>query len=165
MNERSLMENTTKILWAVRVLGGVYLLFLLVLFLLWGRNQTYQDIPMADYVKLFSNYVPFKTTVEQFKMLNAGLINKSIVISNTIGHLLAFIPLGLIMAIGWKQKWQCHLAIVGFVALLIEMLQLFLRIGSFDVDAILLDVLGYFIGFCFVYTVNKYLIRKDVHDV
>lgn len=159
------MDKATKRLWVSRVLGGVYLLFLLVLFLIWGRNQTFQDMPMADYVKLFSNFVPFKTTIEQFKMLNAGLINKSIVVSNTIGHILVFIPLGLIMAIGWKQKWQIHLAFVGSLSVLVELSQLFLRIGSFDVDALLLNVLGYYIGFWAVHAVNNYLKRKDDRDV
>lgn len=158
------MEKTTNRLWAVRALGGAYLIFLLFLFLLWRRSQTYQDMPIADYIKLFSNYVPLKTTIEQIKLLNAGLINKRIVVSNTIAHIVAFIPFGMMVTIGWKQKWQFHLAVVVSISLLVELLQLFFRIGSFDVDALLFNVLGYFIGFWLIHAIVKVMRRKDDHN-
>lgn len=159
------MDNTERKLWASRILGIAYLLLLLFLFLLWGRSQTYLEMPLTEYIKLFTNYVPCKTTIEQIKLMNDGLINRNIVFSNTIAHVLVFIPLGMIMAIAWKQKWRLHLVFAGTVSLTIELLQLLLRIGSFDVDAALLNVLGYFIGFWAMHGIINRFKRKDDYNV
>lgn len=159
------MDNTERKLWASRILGIAYLLLLLFLFLLWGRSRTYLEMPLTEYIKLFTNYVPCKTTIEQIKLMNAGLINRNIVFSNTIAHVLVFIPLGMIMAIAWKQKWRLHLVFAGTVSLTIELLQLLLRIGSFDVDAALLNVLGYFIGFWAMHGIINRFKRKDDYNV
>ena len=69
------MVKTEKKLWVVRILSGVYLLILLFLYLLWGRSQTDLEMPLTEYIKLFTNFVPCKTTIEQIKLMNAGSIN------------------------------------------------------------------------------------------
>ena len=86
--------NSQKRRYMLRGLSVAYALFLLYLFLIWGRMQMFQDLPLSEYAKLYVNVIPLKTTVEQLRNLNAGLINTEIVLANTLGHILAFFPMG-----------------------------------------------------------------------
>ena len=132
----------------LRGLSVAYALFLLYLFLIWGRMQMFQDLPLSEYAKLYVNVIPLKTTVEQLRNLNAGLINTEIVLANTLGHILAFFPMGALL-------------LVTIFSLLMELTQLVLHIGSFDVDAIIFNVVGYFVGLWLTKAVTRAIKRKQ----
>ena len=69
--------------------------------------------------------------------------------ANLIGNLLAFIPYGYLLPKSYprcKKWWRVFYCAVGFV-LCIELFQLFSAFGAFDVDDILLNVLGAMIGY------------------
>ena len=141
--------NSQKKRYVVSGLSVAYVLFLVYLFLVWGRGPIFQELPISEYAKTYVNVIPFKTTVEQLRNLNAGLINTEIVLANTLGHILAFFPMG------------AHLLLVSFFSLLLELIQLVLHIGSFDVDAIIFNVLGYFVGLWFTKAVTSSIKRKQ----
>ena len=121
----------------------------------------FQDLPLSEYAKTYVNVIPFKTTVEQLRNLNAGLINTEIVLANTLGHILAFFPMGALLALAYERTRQKHLLLVSFFSLLLELIQLVLHIGSFDVDAIIFNVLGYFVGLWFTKAVTSSIKRKQ----
>lgn len=153
--------NSQKRRYMLRGLSVAYALFLLYLFLIWGRMQMFQDLPLSEYAKLYVNVIPLKTTVEQLRNLNAGLINTEIVLANTLGHILAFFPMGALLALAYEGTRQKHLLLVSFFSLLLELIQLVLHIGSFDVDAIIFNVLGYFVGLWFTKAVTSSIKRKQ----
>lgn len=157
--------NSQKRRYVLIGLSVAYVLFLLYLFLIWGRMQMFQDLPISEYAKMYVNAIPFKTTVEQLRNLNAGLINTEIVLANTLGHVLAFIPLGALMAVYYERAWQKHLLLVAFFSFLLELMQLVLHIGSFDVDAIIFNVVGYFVGLWFTKAVTRAIKRKSTRKV
>lgn len=142
-------------------LSVAYVLFLVYLFLVWGRGPIFQELPISEYAKTYVNVIPFKTTVEQLRNLNAGLINTEIVLANTLGHILAFFPMGALLALAYERTRQKHLLLVSFFSLLLELIQLVLHIGSFDVDAIIFNVLGYFVGLWFTKAVTSSIKRKQ----
>ena len=145
----------------LRGLSVAYALFLLYLFLIWGRMQMFQDLPLSEYAKLYVNVIPLKTTVEQLRNLSTGLVNTVIVLANTLGHILVFIPLGALLELAYEGTWQKHLLLVTVFSLLLELIQLVLHIGSFDVDAIIFNVLGYFVGLWFTKAVTSSNKRKQ----
>ena len=145
----------------LRGLSVAYALFLLYLFLIWGRMQMFQDLPLSEYAKLYVNVIPLKTTVEQLRNLNAGLINTEIVLANTLGHILAFFPMGALLALAYEGTWKKHLLLVTIFSLLMELTQLVLHIGSFDVDAIIFNVVGYFVGLWLTKAVTSSIKRKQ----
>ena len=153
--------NSQKRRYMLRGLSVAYALFLLYLFLIWGRMQMFQDLPLSEYAKLYVNVIPLKTTVEQLRNLNAGLINTEIVLANTLGHILAFFPMGALLALAYERTRQKHLLLVSFFCLLLELIQLVLHIGSFDVDAIIFNVVGYFVGLWFTKAVMGTIKRKQ----
>lgn len=69
--------------------------------------------------------------------------------ANLFGNVLVFIPYGFLLPKGYPKcgKWwrTCYCAI-GFV-ICIELFQLFSAFGAFDVDDILLNVLGAMLGY------------------
>ena len=142
-------------------LSVAYVLFLVYLFLVWGRGPIFQELPISEYAKTYVNVIPFKTTVEQLRNLNAGLINTEIVLANTLGHILAFFPMGALLALAYERTRQKHLLLVSFFSLLLELIQLVLHIGSLDVDAIIFNVLGYFVGLWFTKSVTSSIKRKQ----
>ena len=153
--------NSQKKRCVVSGLSVAYVLFLVYLFLVWGRGPIFQELPISEYAKSYVNVIPFKTTVEQLRNLNAGLINTEIVLANTLGHILAFFPMGALLALAYERTRQKHLLLVSFFSLLLELIQLVLHIGSFDVDAIIFNVLGYFVGLWFTKAVTSSIKRKQ----
>ena len=149
----------------LRGLSVAYALFLLYLFLIWGRMQMFQDLPLSEYAKLYVNVIPLKTTVEQLRNLNARLINTEIVLANTLGHILAFFPMGALLALAYEGTWKKHLLLVTIFSLLMELTQLVLHIGSFDVDAIIFNVVGYFVGLWLTKAVTRAIKRKSTRKV
>lgn len=123
--------------------------------------QMFQDLPLSEYAKLYVNVIPLKTTVEQLRNLSTGLVNTGIVLANTLGHILVFIPLGALLELAYEGTWQKHLLLVTVFSLLLELIQLVLHIGSFDVDAIIFNVLGYFVGLWFTKAVTSSIKRKQ----
>ncbi len=113
--------------------------------------QMFQDLPLSEYAKLYVNVIP----------LNAGLINTEIVLANTLGHILAFFPMGALLALAYEGTWKKHLLLVTIFSLLMELTQLVLHIGSFDVDAIIFNVVGYFVGLWLTKAVMGTIKRKQ----
>ena len=68
---------------------------------------------------------------------------------NLAGNILAFVPFGLFLPILVKRVRSLgKTLLLGFeFSLFVEVLQLFSKVGSFDVDDILLNTSGVFIGY------------------
>ena len=75
---------------------------------------------------------------------------------NIVGNVLAFVPFGFLAPqIFWRCKSAVLTVMLGFEAsLLVEVLQLVTKVGSFDVDDLLLNTLGCVLGFVF-YVLGK----------
>ncbi|MGN0308339.1 MAG: VanZ family protein [Lachnospiraceae bacterium] len=68
---------------------------------------------------------------------------------NLFGNVLAFIPFGFLLPLCFEQSkkwWQVFLWSI-FLVMGIELFQLFSAFGAFDVDDILLNMLGCLIGY------------------
>lgn len=81
---------------------------------------------------------------------------------NIVGNVVAFIPFGLCMPV-FARSYR-HFLVTFFNGLLmiscIETIQLVYKVGSFDVDDILLNIMGVMIGF-FLYKAAVH-IRKNI---
>lgn len=91
-----------------------------------------------------ANFVPFRTILPQAfgggNRLTAGL--------NLAGNILPFIPIGLLVPMVWRNmKWPDALAVSVAVGCLMEGMELFFRVGVFDVDDILLNAFGVMLGY------------------
>lgn len=71
------------------------------------------------------------------------------VVWNLGGNVLCFMPFGFFVPLMAKQagRWYLTGLLSLYLSLLIELTQLFLKVGSFDVDDLLLNTAGGLLGF------------------
>ncbi|WP_423406991.1 VanZ family protein [Heyndrickxia sp. MSNUG] len=93
------------------------------------------------------NIIPFKTISNYIKA--SSHINQNIWISNLFGNVLAFLPMGFFLPMLFKRFngiWKTTCA-VFLATSSVEVLQFLTRVGSFDVDDIILNTAGGIIGY------------------
>lgn len=128
----------------------LYLLFLsYLLFFAYYR----QSVIILDY-----NLTPFGTIALYFNLLATGYFHAWF--TNFCGNILAFMPFGFLVPLLFKRFYIVKTIILSsMVSLLVESLQLGFRIGSFDVDDIILNTIGglcgYLVARIFMIMMNK----------
>lgn len=97
--------------------------------------------------RINSNIIPFRNTYEY--IIGSDRYNLEIILHNTIGNILIFVPLGIFLPIIFKRLKTfskfCLSSILIIVS--IEILQFFLQIGQFDIDDIILNTIGSIAGY------------------
>ncbi|WP_413305597.1 VanZ family protein [Bacillus sp. 1P10SD] len=99
--------------------------------------------------KLNSNLIPFKT-ISRY-IIEREHYNVDIILHNTLGNILIFVPLGILLPILFKKYRSFAKLLISVVGMTfaIEIGQFFLQIGQFDIDDVILNVIGALIGFAF----------------
>ncbi|MDO4633954.1 MAG: VanZ family protein [Eubacteriales bacterium] len=132
----------------------VYLLFMVYfLFLAEGFGRVDSGRTYAYNLRLFQEIRRFWDNRESLGM-KAVLINIG-------GNVLCFVPFGCIVPILWRKMSKAGkiLLLSFFSSLMIEIIQLIFKVGSFDVDDLLLNTIGGMLGFA-VYSVCDVIRRK-----
>jgi glycopeptide antibiotics resistance protein len=109
--------------------------------------------------QLNSNIIPFQNTITY--IIGSDRFNQDIIINNTLGNILIFLPLGIFLPILFKKfnrlsKVFISLTIISFS---IEVLQFVLQIGQFDIDDIILNTMGVVLGYFVIKTI------RDITDL
>lgn len=127
-----------------RIIFGIYFLVLLKLVVFKGSY--------ADLAAHFSgdgpspifpqphNIIPFHTLYYYISMQEPF----DVALRNIFGNMILFIPYAFLLPFAYHGlgSFKKNLLVVFITSLLFELLQLITRLGSFDVDDILLNVLG-----------------------
>ena len=99
---------------------------------------------------MYSNFIPFKTIYGFIQKAITGSINNNIVFNNIIGNIIVFAPFGILVPMLFEKKFSklknFTLLMIG-VVLAVEYIQFVTKTGSFDVDDLILNVLGAVIVF------------------
>ena len=107
------------------------------------------------------NHTKFSYNLTLFKEIRRFLVHGNIlghraVLINIVGNVVAFMPFGFILPEVWDQlnHWST-ITLMGFLfSLCVELIQLVGRVGSFDVDDLLLNTVGALIGY-FAFVIAK----------
>jgi len=93
---------------------------------------------------------------------NSRRLNTEYKTNNLLGNLIGFVPLGLLLPLilpwfrnGFKILFAGFLISLGY-----ETVQLLTGLGVFDVDDLILNTTGAFVGFILFYLIKLSLIRK-----
>jgi glycopeptide antibiotics resistance protein len=90
------------------------------------------------------NYIPFKTIVPYLLGDNGFLIGAL----NIGGNIAFLIPIGFLLPFAFAQiDWKKSLAVAVLTGMSIEVTQVFLQIGIFDIDDVILNGLGVMVGY------------------
>lgn len=129
--------------------------FLLVYCVILIKVLVFKDIPMVRIGSLMlnfggtngdnpPNFVPFKTILP-YLLGNKGWIIAGL---NLLGNIALLVPLGLILPFIYvNMTWKRSLIIAFLAGLTIEVMQVVLQVGIFDIDDVILNGLGVMIGY------------------
>ncbi|ADU50633.1 VanZ family protein [Thermaerobacter marianensis DSM 12885] len=108
-------------------------------------NQDWQPQSLMLQWRFAVNPVPFRTIAGYL----AGEPSAGIAVQNLAGNVLIFVPWGVLWV--WCRAHRARAAVVVGTALVasfvLEVAEFLLRVGSFDVDDLLLNGLGAFLGY------------------
>lgn len=132
-----------------------------VLFLIYIAGLCYFLFFAENYGRIFGqeiyryNLVPFRE-IERFWTYRKELGIHSLY--NLVGNVLIFVPAGFFIPILWENKrgFLFTVCVTFQMSLLMEILQLVLRVGSFDVDDLILNTLGGMLGYVLLMLVGKW---------
>ena len=130
------------ILWTIFIIYCFVLVY--VLFLSRGTRDGYT---FAEYMRRFTNFIPFKTIVEYVKRYIDGYRNLSVL--NLLGNLALFVPMGMALPCLSRKLnrfWKVTLTVLGMVVA-VELVQGLLRVGSIDIDDVIFNVVGAMVGY------------------
>lgn len=107
------------------------------------------------------NLVPFQLFRQQYvKFGLTGIID-----ANVLGNIIMFIPIGIFTCIFTKNKNPYrYIYVVPLISIVIEIFQFVLATGSLDVDDVILNSIGGFIGIGIFAIIYK-LLHKEISAV
>ena len=90
------------------------------------------------------NFVPFKTILP-YVLGHKGLIIAGI---NLVGNIILLVPIGFLAPFLYRNMtWKKSLLLAAATGLAIEVMQVVLRVGIFDIDDVILNAFGFMIGY------------------
>lgn len=150
-----MIRNTTrnqKLGWVLFVSYLALLVYFLIFAESLGRDPSQRDY--AYNLELFKEIRRFYIYRKQLGMGAFFL--------NVFGNVIAFMPCGFFLPIVSRRsrKWYNTVLLSFLFSLSVETLQLILRVGSFDVDDLLLNTLGGSFGYIVNRLVQRIRIRR-----
>ena len=148
-------DKTLKILW------WMYIALLFVFVVVKFKGSFYE---LSDRVNTYSmqgsinyNLIPFRSMSTQIERITQWWALK-----NLLGNIIPFIPFGFLLPITYKKfSSAISVFVIGLASILvIESFQFFTKLGSFDVDDIILNMTGIVCGYVIFLVTNRLFIRR-----
>jgi len=144
------------ILLCSKIVFGIYVI--LLTYFLFFAESTGRTFEGRSY---HYNLVLFKE-IKRFIQYR-HVLGTTAVLLNLLGNIVAFIPFGAIMPI-FNRRFRnfLYMALLSFeFSLLVETIQLISKVGSFDVDDLLLNTIGGITGYICFYIMDKFRRYQD----
>ena len=128
-----------------------------VVLLLSRGEYTWSELGLFDYStwRGTTNFVPFDTIMRYINY--SHYFNVDLIVVNLLGNLLIFTPMGFLLPLlsrRFRRVWP--VLVVGFVSsLAVETIQFIFRVGSTDIDDLILNTAGAWLG----YLAYKFIIQ------
>ncbi|MED3800373.1 VanZ family protein [Lysinibacillus xylanilyticus] len=120
-----------------------------VIIILFNGEYSLDELGLFDYSdwRLTTNFIPFDTVLRYINY--SQYFNLDIIIINLLGNLLIFTPMGFLLPLLSKKFRKARTVIfVGFVSsLAVETIQFIFTVGSADIDDLILNTLGAWLGY------------------
>ena len=119
---------------------------------------------LKSYTSLSFNIIPFKTIKLFILGYKYNLVTFGAFFENIFGNILVFMPYGFFIPMLFKKinTYVKFLVFILLIVILIEISQFFTMSGSFDIDDIMLNVIGASIAYG-IYRIP--LIKKIIHKI
>lgn len=151
--------NYKRLITVSRLLFLFYIFFVLYFLLFaesFGRTEVRREYSY--------NLTFFKEIKRYLEWAEASDVGFKMMLLNIWGNIICFLPFGFFVPVQFKKmRHGISVAIATFVfSLSVESFQLVFKIGSFDVDDIMLNTLGGILGYI-MYIILKKIILKISH--
>ena len=140
------MKKALKIIvWSAFVFYCLVLLYIFVLDRI-SHIRPYESI--REFL-LRVNLIPFKTVYEYFEKIINNRINVDTAITNIIGNIIVFLPMGAFLPCLFQKmrSFKKTVLTVFFIVLGIELIEIILAMGAFDIDDFIFNLGGAMIGY------------------
>lgn len=145
MKNKKVIDVILKVLFVLYLDLLIYLLF----FSEFYRRNRYEwnRLPLfsLENIKSSTNLIPFRNIYLYIEKLIASKINVGVFITNIIGNLVAFAPFGFFVPVLLKNKIKNTKNFIIFMIItvfIVEVLQFLTRVGTADIDDIILNTIG-----------------------
>lgn len=127
-------------------------LALLVYFLFFAEEYGRQQLGIGEYRY---NLVPF-TEIRRFWIYREQ-VGVFAAFLNLAGNVVGFMPFGFLLPVmsEGRRRFRATVPLGFLLSLGVEVIQLFTRVGSFDVDDLLLNTLGVILGYLLFLILNR----------
>lgn len=134
----------------------IYFTFLLYRLFFFAYGQYYRSYEN----EIRYNYIPFKTIFSYIIGISKYKID--VWVFNLFGNILAFMPMGFLLPIIFNQirSFKRITTITFLISSVLEMTQFWIKLGIPDIDDVILNTLGGFIGY-FLLDLNQKMLKKD----
>ncbi len=132
----------------------IYIGVLALLLILANRGGFSGNMSMLEYAQSRFNIIPFKTIIGYITSFST---NGGTAVKNILGNFLLFLPMGIYLPYLFKKvsNYKRFLVVMFIILFAIEVLQFVLKRGAFDIDDLILNLLGAVIGFGLWKVINK----------
>lgn len=150
---------------SLKILWWVYIVLLFVFVVVKFKGSFYE---LSNRVNSYStqgsinyNLIPFRSMSTQIERITQWWALK-----NLLGNIIPFIPFGFLLPFTY-EKFSSTIKVLsaGLASiLLIEIFQFFTKLGSFDVDDIILNMIGIVCGYLIFLVINRFflmILRKE----
>lgn len=147
------------------ILWTVFIIYCLILvYVLFLSRGTRVGFTFAEYMRRFTNFIPFKTIIEYAQRYSNGYWRLATL--NLLGNLALFVPMGMALPCLFKKLnrfCKVILTVLGMVVI-VELVQGVLRVGSIDIDDVIFNVVGAMIGYGIIMIpfVHKLLVKAYI---
>ena len=138
-----IIMNKKKVVLYKDIFNLIFIIYLLLLF---------QLVTTTDFESYSNNFIPFKEIMRYD-------FDNSLFYRNVIGNIMLFVPFGYFVSFYLNNlKWYIALILTTITSVSTELIQM--NIGrSFDVDDIMLNIIGGILGY-FIYKLQTKFINK-----
>lgn len=147
-------DKTLKIIW------WMYIALLFVFVVVKFKGSFYE---LSDRVNSYSMQDSINYNLIPFRSISTHImhITQWWALKNLLGNIIPFIPFGFLLPIAYKKfSSMINVFYVGIASiLLIEVFQFFTKLGNFDVDDIILNMIGIVCGYL-VFLLAKSLLKR-----
>ena len=152
------MRKQAKIL---KIIWWMYIALLSVFVVVKFKGSFYE---LTDRISTYSmqgsinyNLIPFRSMSTQIKRITQWWALK-----NLLGNIIPFIPFGFLLPITYKKfSSTIRVFFTGLASiLLIEIFQFFTKLGTFDVDDIILNMIGIVCGYLMFLVMKRIFVRE-----
>lgn len=150
------MKNAKKV---IRILSWfVFVVYLIGLVYFLFFSEQMGRVPSGNYKY---SLVPFKEIRRYISYWRE--IGAFYVMLNLLGNVLCFVPFGFVLPIISRQQRRLwRIAFLSFLSsLLVELIQLVSKVGSCDVDDMILNTLGGVIGYLLFWIFLRLFFRRE----